>query len=207
MEHNGDNEQKIIKAARTLFFKNGYNATKTRDIAQLAGVNIAMLHYYFRRKEHLFENIFEEAVSELFGQLSKILISDGTIFQKIRELMHCYKEVIKKEPDLPIFILHEFTVNPDIVRKILESHKCQNASTENLYCFFQQIEDAIERKEIKPLQPLNLFLDILSFSLFPFMSKGIYFPLLEKSQIDTNDFIDSRIEYSINMICESIRPN
>ncbi|MDR1671868.1 MAG: TetR family transcriptional regulator, partial [Bacteroidales bacterium] len=77
-------ENKIIEAARQVFYEKGYNGASMRGIAQKAGVNYALLHYYFKTKDKLFEIVFKEAFSMLFRQLSEALASDANVFDKIR---------------------------------------------------------------------------------------------------------------------------
>jgi len=48
-------EAKIKAAARVVFHKNGFAATRTRDIAEEAGINLALLNYYFRSKQNHYE--------------------------------------------------------------------------------------------------------------------------------------------------------
>src|SRR3954463_7666646 len=100
-------EQKILEAAKQVFFDKGMHGARMQDIADKAGINKAMLHYYFRSKEKLFETIFIDATGHLFPKLSSILESDKTIFEKIELICVEYINQIQQIPYLPIFIISE----------------------------------------------------------------------------------------------------
>jgi AcrR family transcriptional regulator len=122
-------EEKIKEAARIVFTKKGYAATRTRDIAEEAGINLALLNYYFRSKEKLFELIMMEKMTIFFGVITPIL-NDTTLSleEKFAAISEKYIKNLLENPDIPLFILSEIRMNPDQfvnklpVGKALESH-------------------------------------------------------------------------------------
>ena len=60
-----DTETLILQAAEKEFFEKGYSGAKTTAIAEAAGVTHAMLHYYFRTKDKLFEKIVSDKIGNL----------------------------------------------------------------------------------------------------------------------------------------------
>src|SRR5690606_27078812 len=101
-------EEKIKNAARTVFHKKGYAATRTRDIAEEAGINLALLNYYFRSKEKLFNIIMTETLSGFVQKMVVILNDEKTSLDKKVELIAThYTDLLLKEPEVPVFILSE----------------------------------------------------------------------------------------------------
>src|SRR3990170_6648264 len=122
-------EEKIKEAARVIFTQKGYAATRTRDIAEAAGINLALLNYYYRSKEKLFELIMFEKLGKFFGSIIPILNDvNASLEQKIVTFANSYIEFLAANPDLPLFILSEIRYNPEQfvnklpVAKAFESH-------------------------------------------------------------------------------------
>ena len=100
-------KRKILKEAKTLFIKNGYNGTSIRDIAKASDTNVAMVNYYFQSKYNLFEIIFEEAMEILTQKIFLTLGSDAPFFELIETWIHTYYEILFEYPQIPMFILNE----------------------------------------------------------------------------------------------------
>lgn len=157
-------EQKIIEAARQVFTKKGYSATRTRDIAEAAGLNLALLNYYFRSKEKLFEMVMIEKMLKFFGVLAPVLNDDSTTLEKkVEVLAEQYTELLLKNPDLPLFVLSEIRNSPKQFASIVQKTKFLKSSV-----FIRQIE------ERKPgLNPLQFLISILGMCVFPFIMKPV----------------------------------
>jgi len=193
-------EQRILDAAKHVFITRGMAGARMQDIADAAGINKAMLHYYFRNKEKLFETIFAEAFENLFPKLQSILESDQSIFKKIELICIEYINQMQAMPYLPIFVLSEVNRQPDEFLK-----KMFGKRRPPIKAFADTIEMAIQQKEIKPIHPLQLLLNIISLSIFPFMAK----PLLQhvsginKKQYDA--MMEERKKIVPQIIIQSIK--
>lgn len=200
-----DAERKIIDAARELFYEKGFTGITVRDIANKAEVNLALLHYYFRTKDKIFEIVFSEAFSLLFKQLNKALSSDVDVFEKIRLIISCYITTNVKYPQLASFIMHELSVNSDFVWSIITSYKEKQDINNNYAIFFEEIRKLGKEKKIKEIDPKVLFIDIMSLSLFPFMANVFISNFLyPKKKIEYNKMIKDRIEHVYTLIINSI---
>jgi AcrR family transcriptional regulator len=193
-------EQKILDAAKHVFITQGMAGARMQDIADAAGINKAMLHYYFRNKEKLFETIFTEAFENLFPKLQSILKSDQPVFNKIELICVEYINQMQAMPYLPIFVLSEVNRQPDeFLKKMWSKRKLP------VKAFVEMIEIAVKQKAIKPIQPLQLLLNIISLSIFPFMAK----PLLQhvsgisKKQYDA--MMEERKKIVPQIIIQSIK--
>lgn len=156
-------EERIKEAAHLLFTRNGYDAVKTRDIAKEAGINLALLNYYFRSKEKLFEIVMQENMKEFFVSIIQIINDETTsIQQKIEKLVDKYIEILLKNPELPVFVMLHMRNNPtrsELQGKFRESF------------LIKQIQAAIKNNEIAPVDPINIIINLVGLTIFPFIGR------------------------------------
>lgn len=158
-------EEKIIAAARKLFTQKGFSATKTRDIAEEAGINLALLNYYFRSKQNLFQIIIEEKFNQLFGVINPILSnSEISLEEKIETLVTNYTNMLLGNDDLPLFVLSEIKTNEFLIKRVR-----QNAEI---------LSNPVIEKQLKErgftTTGFNFIMNVMSLTLFPFMSKPLF---------------------------------
>ncbi|HSV89140.1 MAG TPA: TetR/AcrR family transcriptional regulator [Bacteroidales bacterium] len=166
MSKSKNTEQKIIDAATELFLEKGVDRTSVREIATKAGINLALMNYYFRSKENLFDAIFTMLVKKHTRQLIKILDSDMTLEEKIVKYVEAYIDMLSENPLLVSFVMA-------IVHRSQERITEMNAIS-SLYStprFAQEIYDLCNSGKIKPTSPTQLFIDMLSLITFPFAIK------------------------------------
>ncbi len=178
-------EQKIIMAARQVFTKKGYAATRTRDIAKEAGINLALLNYYFKSKENLFKIIIIEKFMELFGKLSPIISDENISLEaKIENIVSYYTNLLTENPDLPIFVLNELKNNEHVFDESLQNARELSQPI---------VEKQIREKGIKS-SVSTVIVNILALTIFPFLVK----PMLISSGLvpkeDFQEFIKQRQE-------------
>src|SRR3954468_10948841 len=106
-------EEKILEAARKIFLAKGLDGARMQDIADEAGINKAMLHYYFRSKEKLFEKIFTEVAGHFLPRIATILASENSVLEKIDTFCAEYINQVMQTPYVPIFILNEINRQPE----------------------------------------------------------------------------------------------
>lgn len=159
-------EEKIKEAARVVFHKKGYAATRTRDIAEEAGINLALLNYYFRSKEKLFEIIMFETLFGFFQNMGLVLNDEkSTLQHKVELVASNYIDLIIKEPDIPIFMLSEIRNRPDVLLVKLPIRQLIMNSV-----FFQQHRKAVDAGKIKEPDPLHFIMNLLGLIVFPFVA-------------------------------------
>ena len=158
-------EEKIITAARKLFTQKGFSATRTRDIAEEAGINLALLNYYFRSKQNLFQIIIEEKFNVLFGMIGPIL-SDKEISleDKISTLVASYTDMLLGNEDLPLFVLSEIKSNEFILEKVKQNAELLSQPV---------IENQLKERGFT-VSSFNFIMNVMSLTLFPFMSKPLF---------------------------------
>tara|TARA_R110002051_G_scaffold324641_1_gene422913 strand:- start:8614 stop:9228 length:615 start_codon:yes stop_codon:yes gene_type:complete len=197
---NKNTESKILEAAKTIFQSKGMNGARMQEIADKAGINKAMLHYYYRSKQMLFEAVFKNAFSLLAPQLNAILNDDSTIENKVREFTSNYITFIIKHPYLPNFVIQELNRNPDFILRLKETN-----GFPNLDIFQKQVAEEVKKGIIKPISAQQLFINILALNMFPFVGKPLimaftnldnngYEQLMEKRKIEVSSFIINSIK-------------
>ncbi|WP_346239349.1 TetR/AcrR family transcriptional regulator [Niabella insulamsoli] len=162
-------EEKIKAAAKAVFYKKGFAATRTRDIAEEAGINLALLNYYFRSKQKLFELIMLETLTAFIEKMVLLLNDERTTLdQKVREVVENYIDVITAEPELPIFIITEIRSNPKLLLQKIPVKKIIRQSV-----FFKQHQKAVHEGRIQEPNPLHFLMNLIGMIVFPFMAKPL----------------------------------
>src|SRR6476660_1032223 len=193
-------EQKILNAAKKVFLTKGMDGARMQDIADEAGINKALLHYYFRSKDKLFEQIFLEVASSMLPHIFSIFQSDDTLFTKIEKFCDAYITQQIKTPYVPIFILNEINRQPQaFLKKVLGNTR---PPVDKLML---QIDQEIKAGIIKPIDPLQLLLNTLSLCIFPFLAS----PMIQLiTGIEAKNFralMEERKKLVPQLIIESIK--
>lgn len=193
-------EQTILEAAKTVFVKKGMEGARMQEIADEAGINKALLHYYYRSKDKLFESVFKETFFKLLPNLVDLMKRDISLFEKIRLFVQNYIDIINENPLLPSFIIHELNRNPEIVVAHIKS------SVINPAYFVNQVQEEIENGTIEPVNPLHLIVNMLSMCIFPFVAKPILQDVIfNKDQHQYDIFIQERKKEVSDFIINSIK--
>ncbi len=193
-------EEKILNAARRIFENKGMSGARMQEIADEAKINKSLLHYYYRSKQKLFEAVFNNAFNTLSPQINKILISDQSICEKITDFTYNYTSFMVKHPYLPNFILQELNRNPDFVTEVISSKNIPGMKK-----FKHQINEAIKKGKIKNISAEQLFINILSLNIFPFIGAPLLKGFLETSDKEFKQILDKRKTEVADFIIESIK--
>jgi len=197
---NTTTESTILDAAKRIFQHKGMAGARMQEIADEAGINKALLHYYFRSKQLLFEAVFKKAFSMLAPQLNEVMNSDTSICEKIKNFSSNYISFVIKHPYLPNFIIQELNRNPEFVEKIITEKHFPNINK-----FRKQINDKVTEGVIRPIKAEQLFINIMALNIFPFIAapllKGFmnandkdYLQLMEERKVEVADFIINAIK-------------
>jgi AcrR family transcriptional regulator len=194
----------ILAAAEKIFIQKGYSATRTTDIADAAGVNHALLHYYFRTKEALFERIFERKISKMLDSVWILVESDLPFFEKIKSGIERHFDFIAEDPALPFFVLREIIQNED--RKNLVRTKITPVVLEIIEKISASVQAEIDKGTIRPIQPQHLLLNIASLNVFSFMALQILFDMENDCEADAvRQFLAERKKSNVETIINSIK--
>jgi AcrR family transcriptional regulator len=157
-------ESVIFQAARRVFQKKGLAGARMQEIADEAGINKSMLHYYFRTKDKLFLEVFRSSLQEFIGGLHSILDQERPWEESIRNLCSYYIEFISKNPDLPLFIINEMHQQPKEYLKLVEGDQGILKTK-----FFKQLKAGMKKGEIRKADLAHLYVSLISSIVFPFI--------------------------------------
>lgn len=197
---NTDTESKILETAKDVFIQYGMDGARMQQIADKAGINKSLLHYYYRTKEKLFNSVLKFAFRQLMPNPAEFIQSDIPVFDKIRIFVDTYIRMLQKNRFIPLFVLHEINKNPDRMAYLIQEIGI------NPKVFAAHIQREIDAGIIKPVNPLDVIVNMLSMCVFPFAAQ----PLLQKLMYDDkpddyNKFIENRKTSIADFIIESIK--
>lgn len=202
-KHNKDTEQKILESARNVFIQKGLAGARMQDIADQAGVNKALLHYYFTSKDKLFNIVFEQEFGNFFSSLAQVIASDQPLFEKIKKVVALDIEKLSQFPDMPIFVLNEVSRNPEVILSRL-----QNVPVEMVLGLFQQqINAEVERGNIRPIAAGQLLVNIQSLCVFPFLARPMLRGLMKMNEEEFKAMIQLRKNEVAEFIINGIKTN
>ena len=193
-------ETEILIAAKEIFQQKGMAGARMQEIADKAKINKALLHYYYRSKQLLFEAVFKSAFSLLAPQLNKVLNDDSDLFEKILKFTENYVSFVIKHPYLPNFVIQELNKNPEFVQK-LRSEK----NFPSIEKFKLQVSDAINQGIIKPIEAEQLFINIISLNIFPFIGEPLLMALVNVDKESYNKILENRKTEVAEFIINSIK--
>lgn len=160
-------EKVILQAARKIFIEKGKEGARMQEIADEAGINKALLHYYFRNKHRLFEAVFLEAFEKFLPQLKIVIESDKPFLDVIQIFIENYINIIIENPYIPGFILHELSSNPENIAMLLEQR------INNMHLLVAKINTEIQQGKIRPIDPRQIIINVLGLCIFPFVARPI----------------------------------
>jgi len=183
IEPDTSTEEKIKEAARKVFMQKGYAATRTRDIAEESGINLALLNYYFRSKEKLFNQVMLEKMQQFFGVLLPIINDPSTKLEtKIGLIVSNYIDMLSQNPDLPLFVLNEMKGHSEKIKKLLPVEKI----TDNI-SFIKQL------KEKRPdINAIHFLMNILGMTVFPFVAKPAFEIIGTTNKVELETILQER---------------
>lgn len=187
MVKNKNTEEKILESAREIFTHKGFEGARMQEIADHAGINKALLHYYFRGKEKLFAAVFKNTILQIGPALSAFFNEDIPLEVKVWKFVDNYLELIKKFPQMPLFIMNEISTNPERILQQLNFEA---------YLDFQKLEKQLmeeyEKGHIVKVDIRHFIVNIIGLTVFPFAAKIIIQKNLGIKEEDWLQFIEER---------------
>ncbi len=193
-------EDRIVEAAEEEFIERGFDGARMQAIANKAGINKALLHYYYRTKDKLFEIVFSNVIKKIFPRVTRIFDNNIPLEEKIRQFTNVYIETIISNPHIPNFVIHELNNNPSFLVKHL---KYLNINFEGLR---SEIRGASERGEIIEIDPNELLINIISLCIFPVVARPILENLVfEGDKVAYENHIEKRKTSVADFVINSIK--
>ncbi len=196
-----DTEQQILEAARIVFIRKGLEGARMQEIADEAGINKALLHYYFRSKEKLFLHIFENALEAVFAVINESIHEDGDVFVFIETFVDHYLTVLKRNPFIPNFIFNEINSHPERMEQLTAKIKL------NIPQLRHMVEKNIEQNKIISISSEHLLIDLLGMCVFPYVARPMLKEMLFHHHPDSDEsFLYERKQHIISFFKKALQP-
>jgi len=191
-------EALILDAARTIFIRKGFAASRMQEIADAAGINKSLLHYYFRSKEQLFEAVFSRALENFIPRVKNIIEAELPLDQKISRFVETYIDTLLQNPYLPAFVIHELNMNPGKF-----AGRLKNAGLKP-EIILQNIEEETGREAFLKVRPDHFMVNLLGLVIFPFIARPVVQEVLQKTDEQYKTFLMERKEQIIQFVMNAI---
>ncbi len=198
-------ELRIREVAQELFFKQGYAATSTTQIAHEVGCTQALVHYYYRTKENLFRQIFLEQIEAALNVISRSLVSEESFENFLRSAISLYFDTLMQNPRLPYFVLEELVSNPER-RKYLRENFVKKPGYAMLY---MQLDARVKAEQqagrLAKVDAFDIMMSVASLTVFTFISLPMYQDLLSRTDEQVREFVGHRKEEVTRLVLAGIR--
>ncbi len=194
-------EEEILVSAFQVFVEKGFDNATMQEIAERAGIKRTVLNYYFRSKKLLYHQIAKTLMRQALPQMLKVLNSDLPFEEKIASFVNNYIELGLKNPFMPLFIINELnSLGIKFVENLLDGEK------PTIEPFITQVNTEIKEGRISPIEPIQLFMHIISLCAFPVLAKPMIMLVTQKNENEFKELLKSRKMEVTRMILKSIKP-
>ena len=178
----------------------GMDGARMQDIANHAGINKALLHYYYRTKDHLFNTVFEKIAGQMFKKFAPILDENLSFEEKIRFFFREHISFLQKNPRLPSFLMNELNRNPARIKKLIQSLDINKLWT----TLEKQHKEEFVKYNITSENIPQVMTSIAALTVFPFVAKAIISGFMEKMGYDFDEYIEARKTFAADFIIKAI---
>ena len=192
-------EEKILEAAKKVFHRKGFEGARMQEIADEAGINKALLHYYFRSKDNLFEAVFRDAFFQLMGHAKTVFFSDKPLKEKIQSFLTHYLDVITKNSYIPWFILNAIYERTGQMKAIFDQ------SDLNPPELMHHIQGQIRKEYGSVVNPFHIWLNVLSLSIFPVVAKPLIMEIFQLPEEGYQQILEQRKTEVPRFIANALR--
>lgn len=197
----GETEARILDAAHEVFVRRGTAGARMQEIADEAGVNKALLHYYFRSKDGLAEAVFRRAATEFFPRVFGLLGSDMPLEEKVKAVVATDIEFLSRHTYLPAYIISELHHHPErVVGLVSQFHAVPVARLQ------EQIDEGVRHGVFRPMRAQQAMVNLISMAVFPFLARPLIEALLQLGEGGFERFLAERVEGVPEFFLGGMRP-
>jgi AcrR family transcriptional regulator len=208
-DRSADTEARILEAARSVFIRRGTAGARMQEIAAEAGVNQALLHYYFRSKDQLGAAVFGQMASRLFPALLQILASDATLHAKIDQIVAIYHDNLTRNPFLPGYVLAELQYHPERIQTVIAKIGGGDPRSAIAPVFLrlnEQIKVEVQAGRMRPITAREFVVNLVSLCIFPFAARPMLSMMLGLDEDTFPTFIAERQRTLAAFYKNALRP-
>ncbi|MBU0727943.1 TetR/AcrR family transcriptional regulator [Patescibacteria group bacterium] len=196
---NKSTETLILETARVVFVEKGFDGARMQEMADKAGINKALLHYYYRSKEKLFEAVFKESIRKIVPRIFEIMSSSAPLAKKIEGFVGSYIDLLTENPHIPSFVLHELYRNPDRIGNTLLMSGIDPRGLKN------RLTEQMRNENCAEIEPQQLIVNIIALCIFPFVARPILQTVLFDSDPEKyRQFLESRKQEVTRFILKAL---
>ena len=197
-------ESQILEAAEQLFQEHGFAKTTTGQIAKQAGCNQALVHYYYRTKDKLFDQIFEKRAKAILRNFLDVKTKGVTFEEKLVMKIETYFDFLENNNKLPVFLYNELSVNPERIKFLVD--KIKNVSQEFVKQMDKELQKEITKGNIQPISIEDLLFTLVCLSITPFLLQPIMHSALQIEDKDVKILLKNRRKEAVQTILSRLKP-
>ena len=206
----GDTEQRILDAAHAVFVRRGTAGARMQEIAAEAGVNQALLHYYFRSKEQLARGAFERAGSQLMPAIIRVMASDAPLEEKVEQVVALELDHLSRAPYLPGYIIGEVAHHPERAQQLIAA-MTHGLTPDDIRprvfgALRRQIDERVAAGTLRPISVEAFIVNLMSLCIFPFAARPMLQAMLAIDEAGFDRFIMRRRRDLVEFFLGALRP-
>jgi AcrR family transcriptional regulator len=202
-----DTEAQILEAAHRVFLRRGTAGARTQEIADEAGVNKALLHYYYRTKEKLAQAVLLRAAATFFPKMMSTLASDLPLRDKLQKVIEVELDMLEANPYLPGYLISEFQYRIADLRALLQTVIPIATFRKNVLGTLQsQIDAEVEAGTMRPTRAEDLVVSLMAQLVFPFAAAPMLEVVLDLDEEARRAMVQRRRTELADAILRSLRP-
>ena len=176
-------EERILAAAKEVFLRDGFDGARMQTIAETAGINKALLHYYFRSKQRLFERVLQTKLAVFLPRIREEIDTKQTLREKLEVFVDAYLRMLGSNPMLPLFVISSVHRNPEFAKGL---------PVRPFDTLLISIREAIDSGEMRKVDPEHFFFSILGMCIMPYLSRNLVSHMMQKSPEEFEAFLAQR---------------
>ena len=204
MKEEKNMEEQILESATELFLSRGFAGTSTTEIAKHAGCNQALVHYYFRTKDKLFEAIFKSKMTAFLGSFLQPGLEELSFEERMTKKIRDHFDLVAANPKLPLLIFSEVNANPE--RLALFVNALEATPQQVLRSLDNDLQNEIKAGRVRPMTVYELMLTMLSLNITGFLMEGPIKAITGMSDVDYKKMLERRREENVRIILKGIKP-
>jgi TetR/AcrR family transcriptional regulator len=182
-----DTEKKIIEAAGKVFMVMGKAGASMQDIADEAGINRTLLHYYFRNKDKLFDAIFNDLIGNMVPVVAGVFMQDIPLIKKFEFVAEKYVDFLKDKPFLPFFVFQEILLNPDRLVGLVREGGLDTTVA------MASMKEELKDYGITDMDPRHIIANLIGMVIFPFVGRPVFERIAFQGDVEAyNAFLEER---------------
>jgi len=197
-----ETEEKIFLAAQQVFQAKGFAGARMQEIADEAEINKSMLHYYYRSKDKLFQEVFRASARKILPELAGILASEHSLKEKVIRIVGFYYQIFREHPHLPAFVIHEMNQNPKRFREFISSMDIQLPER-----FAHQIQAEVYAGRMMPIDPKQFLMNVVGLCMMPIVARNMVQSLFRLNDEDYWEFLEERRNLIPKIIFSGVTPS